>query len=234
MDDEISELFQEVGAGNKARVAEVLRWKPELSRARDSSTLSVMQFARYMGHDTILNLLIDAGPPLNVFEAATIDRVERLRELLAGDPGLARAYSDDGFTALHFAAHFGSTSAMTALLDAGANIEAVTKNFLSNMPIHAAAAGGRFEACRLLLRRGADPDAKQHGGYTPLMTAAFANNRELAELFLAYNADFGARNDEGKTAADVAAGLGNMELAARLRIDQRHVVRDHLRGDSRG
>ena len=114
---------------------------------------------------------------------------------------------------------------MTALLEGGANIEAVTKNFLSNMPLHAAAAGGRIEACRLLLRHGADPNAKQHGGFTPLMTAAHQNNRELAELLIVRNVNVDARNDEGKTAADVGASLGNMELSARLRLGERLVDR---------
>lgn len=230
--DDVDELFTAVGSGKKAAVAEIVKWRPELSRVRDASTLSVLQFARYMGQREILELLVNAGPPLNVFEAATIDRADDVRSLCAADRSLALTYSEDGFTALHFAAHFGSLSAMKALLEAGANIEAVTTNFLTNMPLHAAAAGGRVEAARVLLQAGADPNAKQHGGYTALMTAAFANSRELVELLIAFNANAGLRNDEGKTAAEVAAGLGNMELAARLRLEERHVERGHLRGGS--
>jgi ankyrin repeat protein len=176
----------------------------------------------------MLDLLIEAGPPLDVFEAATIDDATRLRELLDADPALVSAYSGDGFTALHFAAYFGATAAIDVLLRAGANREAVTQNFLANMPLHAAAAGGRIESVRLLLQAGADPNARQHAGYTALMTAAFSNRRDLVEVFIAFNADVSLRNDEGKTAADVAASVGNMELAARLRLGERHVDRGHL------
>ena len=223
--DDTAELFRKVGVGDAAGVAEMVRYVPELARARDASSLSVLQFARYMGQDAVLEQLIEAGPPLDIFEAATIDRVGALRALLDDDNSRARAYSSDGFTALHVAAHFGSLGAIRALLEAGAQIEAVTRNFLTNMPLHAAAAGGRMEACRLLLRHGADPNAKQHGGFTPLMTAAFNNSRELAEMLIARNANIEVRNDDGKTAADVAAGVGNMEIAARLRLGETIVDR---------
>ncbi len=223
--DDIAELFRYVGQGNAAAVAEMLRYRPELARARDQSTLSVLQFARYMGQGDILELLIALDPPLDIFEAAIIERVETVRALLAHDRSLATAYSADGFTALHFASYFGSTGAIEALLEGGAQIEAVTHNFLTNMPLHAAAAGGRIEACRLLLRSGADPNAKQHGGFTPLMAAAFQNDRALVELLVARNANVDLRNDEGKTAADVGAGLGNMEIAARLRLGERIIDR---------
>lgn len=220
MDDDIAELFREVGRGNAEAVTKMLRYRPELARACDATSLSVLPFARYMAQDAMLALLIDAGPPLSIFEAAMIDRDDLVRQLVSDDASLATAYSDDGFTALHFTAYFGATKAMDAILDGGAQIEAVTRNFLANMPLHAAAAGGRIESCRLLLRHGADPNAKQHGGFTPLMTAAFNNNRELVEMLIARNANFDVRSDDGKTAADVAAGIGNMEIAARLRLGE--------------
>jgi ankyrin repeat protein len=97
------------------------------------------------------------------------------------------------------------------------------------MPLHAASAGGRIEAARALLQAGADPNARQHGANTALMTAAFQNSRELAELLIVFNANVELRNDDGNTAAEVAGGLGNMELAARLRLEERHVDREHLR-----
>ena len=140
-----------------------------------------------------------------------------MRELAAADASVVSAYSSDGFTALHFASYFGAIGGIRALLDAGASTEAVTQNFLSNMPLHAAAAGGRIDACRLLLERGADVNARQHGGYSALHTPCFANNRAMAELFLTHGADVAAQADDGKTPADVASQQGNMELAAWLR-----------------
>ena len=213
----IDELFAAVAAGDAARVDALIAGDRSLARARNAATLSVLAFARYCGQSAILDALVAAGPPLDVFEAAVIDDAARVREVVAADASLAHAYSDDGFTALHFAAYFGATHAMEALLGSGASTEAVTKNFLTNMPLHAAAAGGRIDACRLLLERGADVNAKQHGGYSVLHSPCFGNNREMAELFLAHGADPSAAADDGKTPADVASQQGNMELAALLR-----------------
>jgi ankyrin repeat protein len=214
--DEVDEVFRAVARGDRAAVARLTKARPELTRARNAGTLSVLQFARYLPQREILDDLIAAGPPLDIFEAAIIDRAERVREILVSDPAQAAAYSGDGFTAMHFAAYFGSTGALQALLAGGAAIEAVTTNFLTNMPIHAAAAAG-LEACEVLLKAGANVNAAQHGGFRPLHTPAFTNNRAMAELFLAHGADAGIVNDEGQTPADVASNMGNMELAALLR-----------------
>ena len=45
--------------------------------------------------------------------------IERLRTLLDADPSLANAWSDDGFTPLHFAAFFNQPKAAQLLLDLG-------------------------------------------------------------------------------------------------------------------
>jgi ankyrin repeat protein len=163
--------------------------------------------------------LVAAGPPLDVFEASQVDDTARLQALLGEDRSLATAYSADGFTALHFAAYYDAPRAMRLLLDHGAGTEAVTKNFLANMPIHAAAAAavGHVDACRILLDAGANANARQHGDNTPLHTAAFRADRELAELLLARGADPSAKNADGQTAADIARSRGSSQLSALLR-----------------
>jgi ankyrin repeat protein len=215
--DDIAKLFNAVAAGDLEAVTSIVRGRPELARTKNADTLPVLVFARYVGGQAVFDALVEAGPPLDVFEAAQAGAVDRLRELLEGDPALARAFSDDGFTALHFAAFYGARASAELLLDRGADTEAVTKNFLANMPLHAAAAGGHRDICELLLDRGANVNARQHGGFTPLHTAGFRDDRAMAELFLRHLADASAKSDEGQTPADSARAQGHVALAALLR-----------------
>jgi ankyrin repeat protein len=127
------------------------------------------------------------GAELDVFEAAALGDTGRLEALLASDPALARAWSPDGFTALHYAAFFGSSAAIRLLIGAGADLEAPARNteFAAEAhPLHSAVAAGRRENAQALLEAGADPNARQHGGFTPLMQAEQSGNLELAELLI--------------------------------------------------
>ena len=54
---------------------------------------------------------------------------------------LTGAWSDDGFTALHYACFFGTPEAAAVLLDAGAAIDEPSRNDMGVRPINAAAAG---------------------------------------------------------------------------------------------
>ncbi len=56
---------------------------------------------------------------LDVFEAAGLGDHRWLAQLLRDDGDLARAWSDDGFTALHYACFFGTPDCTITLLDAG-------------------------------------------------------------------------------------------------------------------
>ena len=65
--------------------------------------------------------LIRRGAVVDVFAAAHLDKMERLRELLEGDPELVHAKGGDGCRALHFSR---SGEAMDLLLSRGAEIDA--------------------------------------------------------------------------------------------------------------
>ena len=65
---------------------------------------------------------------LDVFDAAALGDVERLRTVLADDADAIHAWSPDGFTPLHYAAYFDGPEAVRVLIEHGADIEAVATN----------------------------------------------------------------------------------------------------------
>jgi ankyrin repeat protein len=147
--------------------------------------------ALYKGERVHAQELAAEAATLDVFESAALGNEARLEEILREDPELARAVSPDGFTALHYAAFFGSPEAVRALVTAGADLEARSTNqeFAPEAtPLHSAAAAGRMDNAEVLLEAGANPNARQHGGYTPLMEAEQQGNLDLAELLIRHGA----------------------------------------------
>jgi ankyrin repeat protein len=160
--------------------------------------LSPLMEALYEGKRELARELAAARSDLDVFEAAAIGDVERLRAILDDDPSLVNEWSEDGFTPLHFAAFFGHPAAARLLAERGADLEARSTNeqfALDARPLHSAAAAGEREVCEVLLDAGADVNAVQHGGYTALLEARQNGNEELAQLLLERGADPTARLD---------------------------------------
>lgn len=211
------DLIRAVDAGDAAAVASLLAEDPDLAGARGSDGVSALLHARYRFHRDVLDVLLAADPEMDVFDAAALGHVDRLREALAEDPARATVVAADGFTALHLAGFFGKAEAARALLAAGASPNTTGTNDFANQPLHAAAAGRHGEVCRLLLAAGADVNATQHGGYAPLHEVAASGDVELVELFLSAGADPTAVAEDGRTAAEVAEGAGHADLARRLR-----------------
>jgi ankyrin repeat protein len=170
----------------------------------------------YNGHPEIVGLLEERGVPLDLFEACATGRLERAAALLERDPGLAREFSGDGCPALGLAAFFGHDEIARLLIENGADVNAASRNGQHVTPLHAAVAHRNAPLARTLLARGADPDAVQTAGFTPLAGAAFLGDREMVELLLGFGADPRHRTDDGETAAGLAAAQGHSELAALL------------------
>ena len=161
--------------------------------------------------------LLAVDPELDVFEATTLGIIDRVSAWLLDDPSLARAFSPDGFTALHLAAFFGKTEVARRLVQAGADVHVYSANDFHVQPLHSAAAGRHVEICRLLIGAGADVNATQRHGFTPLHSAAQNGDVELVELLLSAGADPSAVTDDGASPADTAEAAGHVDVARRLR-----------------
>lgn len=137
--------------------------------------------ALYEGDMQRARELLGADAELDVFDAAAFGRIQRLRRLLQDDPSLANAYSDDGFTALHLAAFGAQEEAARALIDAGADLEAISRaEFAQVTPLGTAVFVGSLPLVRLLLDAGADVNAKNTSGGTALDAARANGDDELA------------------------------------------------------
>ena len=211
------DLIAAVQAGDAARVAVLVAEDPSQANARDASGVSAILLSRYRSDRAVTEALLAADPDLDVFEASALGYADRLAEHLDADGGTARSVSADGFTPLHLAAFFGKAEVARRLLDAGADVNAVSQNEMRVQPLHSAAAGRHHEVCRVLLTAGADVDAVQRDGYAPLHAAAQHGDDELVELFLSAGADPVAPIADGSTPADLAEAAGHPDVARRLR-----------------
>jgi len=198
------ELFQAIHDNDHAAVERIIAADPAAARARNEVGVSALMQARYEGRREILDILRPAAGELDVFEAATLGDVPQLRKLLASHPALVLAFSADGFTALHLAAFFSQPEAAEELLRGGADANAVAKNPMKVAVINSAAVSGRADLVKLVLRAGADPNARQQMGYTALHAAAAHDNVEMAQALLDAGADPSLKSDDGQTAAEKA------------------------------
>jgi ankyrin repeat protein len=210
------DFFAAMDAGDEERVAATLADNAGRADARDATGVSAVRHALYRGRADVARLVAGHATTLDEFDLAALGDAAPLRALLAERPAATSSFSEDGFTALHFAAFLGGADVARVLLDAGAPVDTVARNPMQVRPLHSAAAG-RTEVCALLLAAGADVDPQQTGGYTPLHEAALNGNEELVDLFLAHGADPTITDDEGNTAAEHAQRNGRDTLAARLR-----------------
>ena len=201
-------VIDAIKGGDADRVRKVLKNEPQQAEERDENGVSALMLSRYYGVDALDAIRAARSTPLDVFEAATVGDLGRLNGLLDTDPELARARSSDDGTPLHFAAFFNQPEAAKVLIDRGADVEAVASTFGDVRPLHSAVAGSNTKTVLDLLANGADPNARQRGGFTPLHGAAQNGDREAIEALLAKGADPDAKTEEGKTAADFAREQG--------------------------
>ena len=105
------------------------------------------------------------------------------------------------------------------------NTEAVKKHLVAGADVNAKEEWGwtplhfttTKEIAELLIGNGADVNAKNDGGFTPLHYAASRRDKEIAELLIAKDADVNAKMEDGDTPLDWAIEINRTETADLLR-----------------
>jgi ankyrin repeat protein len=206
-------LFDLIQRDELAALQRLLAANPGLARSRqESSGLGAVTFALYHHRFDAARALAAARTDLDWPEACGLGDLARLEHLLGQDPGLIRARTADGFTALHLACFFRSPSVVAWLIAHGADADAVADNPSLLRPLHSAAAGRDLACVEALLAAGAEVDARQNRGFVALHAAALHGDLPIVEALLRAGADASLRAEDGKDAAAFAREKGHTAL----------------------
>lgn len=159
--------------------------------------ITALVFAVMLGRAEICKVLIDANADVSI-------------------------KSSGGMTLLHQAAiSSGDYKDVAELLIAkGLDVNAKMKygETKDATPLHAAAGKGSIKVAEVLIKNGAELDAKVSQNHnTPLHLAAREGHKAVAELLIAKGADVNAKRKYGETPLDLAMSKEHKELADLLR-----------------
>ncbi|MCC7401280.1 MAG: ankyrin repeat domain-containing protein [Chitinophagaceae bacterium] len=209
----MEEIIELIKTGNNDLLEHKLNDNPALADSKTEQGISLLQFAAYCRNGFAVEILKKNKQQLDIFEAASIGDTETISQLLDKAPTLLNSFSPDGFTVLGLASFFGHLSLVKLLLNKGANPNIASNNQFKVAPIHSACATSNLNIAELLIKHGADINAKQMKGVTPLHSTAHNGQTKLSKLLIDNGADINAKMDDGQTPLFMANEKGFQETA---------------------
>lgn len=208
----MSEFTDAIRQGDAAKVASLLDTDPSLVDSSENDITPIL-LAIYHGKPEIARLLFDRSARVSFGEACALGDFDAVKSMLATDPAVLHSRTADGFPGWALAIFFRHRELARHLIEQGADVNAAAENRMRVAPLHAAVAARDYDTLRMLLDRGADPNARQELDYTPLHNAAAHGDIEMAKLLLAHGADRHAKSSDGMNVADVARKYGHPDVA---------------------
>lgn len=169
---------------------------------------TALQMAVGEGRDEVVERLITKGADIHVttpegqtlLHLAAIEGHKTTAELLIAKGTDVNAKDNRGATPLWYAEDSGHAETAALLREHGAKKEAPA------VSLHEAAANGDIEQVKALIAQGAEVNAKDENGQTPLLLALNRDHLEVAELLVSSGADVDAL--DGRTGKPLLLSVG--------------------------
>jgi uncharacterized protein len=220
-------------SGDVASAELLLGHGADVNATEDANGQTALMWAVAAHHQEVVGLLLEAGADVHARSKSSRRVVLLCCPTWPGDPEGTVELDQGGLTPLLFSALEGDVESATRLLAAGANLNDTAA--IGATALVMAAHRGHGSLVRLLLGKGADPNAAG-AGYTALHSAVLRGDQEMVKTLLAHRANLNPRLTKGTylkrgsrefafdkfligaTPFMLAARLGNLALMRALAV----------------
>jgi len=119
---ERDEFLDTIKKRDVAGLKRFLEREPSLATTRDENGVSAILVAIYYGNKEAADLMAAKKPELDVFEAASLGRLDQVKSLIRRSPSQVDSFTPDGLTPLALAAFLGHEEVVEFLLHQGADV----------------------------------------------------------------------------------------------------------------
>lgn len=209
-------LMTAARTGDIDTVKLLLEAKAEVNAREDWHGQTALMWAVAQHHPLLVTVLVKAGANVNAISA-----IEQWERQITDEPR-DKWLPPGGMSALLFAAREGCVSCITALLDAGANIDAATPKGITALLI--AIINGHYDAAWTLIQAGANVNLNDDTNRSPLYAAVHFNtmpesNRPSPNVFDDEHTAYQLMELLLEKGADVNVQLSDL-IPFRLKLDR--------------